>query len=223
MVNLSTLNDLLKTTKERNVLLIVVSKTRSIHEIQELYDHGIRDFGENRVQEMVEKYEALPKDIRWHMIGHLQKNKIKYLAEFVYLIHAVDSLELAKKINKEAKKHDRIIPCLLQLHIAQEVSKFGFERHDLFALLETGALRELENIKIEGLMAMSSFVEDENQIDSEFSSLKNDFDSIKEIYFKTDPKFKELSMGMSGDFEIALKNGSTMVRIGSKIFGPRTY
>jgi len=201
--------------------LIAVSKTKPVAELMEAYDAGIRDFGENKVQELVEKQEQMPKDIQWHMIGHLQRNKVKYIAPFVHLIHGVDSYKLLKEINKQAKKVDRIIPCLLQVHIAKEESKFGFDEKELMELVKGDEIKELKNVKIEGLMGMATFTENEQTIRSEFSALREIKEKLDDKALPDHIKMKELSMGMSGDYLIAQKEGSTMVRIGSAIFGSR--
>lgn len=203
--------------------LIAVSKTKSKEEIMEAYDAGIRDFGENKVQELTEKHEILPKDIRWHMIGHLQRNKVKYLAPFVYLIHGVDSLKLLHEINKQAEKNNRKISCLLQVHIALEDSKFGFSAEELIALLESEEIKSLQHIQIIGLMGMATFTENEAQIRSEFEGLKNLFVQLQSRMLPENVEMKELSIGMSGDYLIAQVTGSTMVRIGTAIFGERNY
>ena len=205
----------------KNVRLIAVSKTKPASDIQTLYDAGQRAFGENKVQELVEKYEVLPKDIEWHLIGHLQSNKVKYIAPFVHLIHGVDSFKLLKEINKEGGKCKRIIPCLLQFHIAQEETKFGFSFEEAQEMLESNEFVELQHVAIHGVMGMASFTEDENQIHEEFQTLHNYFQLIKSHYFKFNTDFKEISMGMSGDYKIAMEEGSTMVRVGSTIFGSR--
>ena len=204
-----------------NVKLIAVSKTKPASDIQTLYDAGQRAFGENKVQELVEKYEVLPKDIDWHLIGHLQTNKVKYIAPFVHLIHGVDSFKLLKEINKEGVKCNRIIPCLLQFHIAQEETKFGFSFEEAQEMLESNEFVELQHVAIHGVMGMASFTEDENQIHEEFQTLHNYFQLIKSHFFKFNSDFKEISMGMSGDYKIAMEEGSTMVRVGSSIFGSR--
>ena len=201
------------------VTLVAVSKTKPLEDLQEAYDAGQRVFGENKVQEMVEKYEALPKDIQWHMIGHLQRNKVKYMAHFVTLIHGVDSFKTLSEINKQAKKHNRIIKCLLQVHIAEEDTKFGFSISDLKVLLASHEYAELSNICIIGLMGMATFTDDQNQIKREFTSLRNLYRDLKSQH----KAFTTLSMGMSGDYNIAIECGSTMVRIGSSIFGSRNY
>ena len=204
-----------------NVQLIAVSKTKPASDILEAYEVGQRVFGENKVQEMVEKFEALPKDIAWHLIGHLQTNKVKYIAPFVQLIHAVDSLKLLKEINKEAKKNNRIIACLLQFHIAQEETKFGFSFDEATELLQSEDFFELENIRLVGVMGMASFTDNTEQVEDEFRTLYNYFLLIKSHHFKFNPDFTEISMGMSGDYLIAIEAGSTMVRVGSSIFGNR--
>ena len=211
----------LKQTLPASVQLIAVSKTKPNEDLIQAYQAGQRVFGENKVQEMVDKYESLPKDIQWHLIGHLQTNKVKYLAPFVSLIHAVDSLKLLKEIDKEAKKNNRIIDCLLQFFIASEETKFGLSFEEATEILESKEFIEMENVRIVGLMGMASFVKDEEQIRDEFRTLYNYFQVIKSHHFKFNPDFKELSMGMSGDYAIAIEEGSTMVRIGSSIFGER--
>ncbi len=211
----------LKQTLPASVQLIAVSKTKPNEDIIQAYQAGQRVFGENKVQEMADKYESLPKDIQWHLIGHLQTNKVKYIAPFVTLIHAVDSLKLLKEINKEAKKNNRVIDCLLQFFIASEETKFGLTFEEATEILESKEFIEMENVRIVGLMGMASFVEDEDQIRDEFRTLYNYFQVIKSHHFKFNADFKELSMGMSGDYAIAIEEGSTMVRIGSSIFGGR--
>jgi pyridoxal phosphate enzyme (YggS family) len=204
-----------------NTTLVAVSKTKPNEKILELYKEGQRIFGENRVQELVEKYETLPKDIRWHLIGHLQTNKVKYIAPFVSLIHSVDSLKLLKEINKQAKKNDRIIDVLLQFHIATETSKFGLDFQESKELLKTTEYQNFENIRVIGVMGMASFVDDESQVRKEFQSLKAIFEQLKKVFFEQEGSFSEISMGMSGDYKIAIEEGSTMVRIGSLLFGAR--
>lgn len=203
--------------------LIAVSKTKPVELIQEAYEAGQRDFGENKVQELREKPEQLPSDIRWHMIGHLQSNKVKYIAPFIHLIHAVDSLKLLQEINKQAKKNDRVIQCLLQVHIAEEEHKFGFNESEIKALFASAEFMDFRHISIVGLMGMATNTDDQNQIRSEFKSLKNLFDGLKENYDLPNVKMHEISMGMSGDYAIAIEEGSTMIRVGSKIFGSRNY
>jgi pyridoxal phosphate enzyme (YggS family) len=204
-----------------NVLLIAVSKTKPNEDLLEAYDAGQRHFGENKVQELCEKWNSLPKDIHWHIIGHLQTNKVKYIAEYIHLIHAVDSLKLLQEIDKQAKKYKRIIPCLLQFHIAKEESKFGLSISEAEALLQTSVYATLTNIRIAGVMGMASFVDDEKQITNEFNELAQIYTTLKNNYFKDVASFREISMGMSGDYPIAIKCGSTMIRVGSTIFGVR--
>lgn len=202
-----------------DVQLVAVSKTKPISELMEAYNAGQRIFGENKIQEMADKHEQMPKDIEWHMIGHVQSNKVKYMAPFVSLIHAVDSFKLLKEINKQAKKHHRVINCLIQIKIAQEESKFGMDYNDAKNLLLSEEIKELSNIEIKGLMGMATFTEDENIVKTEFDFLKNCYDNLKESI----TSFEILSMGMSGDFKLAIERGSNMVRIGSSIFGSRNY
>lgn len=202
-----------------DVTLVAVSKTKPLADIQEAYDAGQRVFGENKIQEMASKYESLPKDIQWHMIGHLQSNKVKYMAHFVDLIHGVDSLKTLKEVNKQALKHDRVISCLLQAKIAKEETKFGLSFENIEAILGSEELKELKNVKIEGLMGMASFSSDKNMISDEFKRLKIFYDKMNSL----DAGFSILSMGMSGDYELALANGSNMIRVGSAIFGARNY
>ena len=204
-----------------HVELIAVSKTKTNNAILSAYSVGQRHFGENKVQELCDKWESLPKDIHWHIIGHLQTNKVKYIAPFIHLIHAVDSIKLLIEIDKQAKKHDRIISCLLQFHIAKEETKFGLSYSEAKEILESSAYSSLENIIIIGVMGMASFVEDEEQIVTEFNELADIFKKLKETYFKNNDSFKEISMGMSGDYPLAIEAGSTMIRVGSTIFGSR--
>ncbi len=204
-----------------NVLLIAVSKTKPTNIIQAAYEGGQRDFGENKVQELVTKHSELPADIKWHFIGHLQRNKVKYIAEFVHLIHSVDSLKLLQEINKHGKKHNRTIRCLLQFNISQEESKFGLSRKEGKIILNSAEYKSMQHIEICGVMGMASFTQDENQISMEFDSLHNTFQEMKDEFFQDDNQFKEVSMGMSGDYKLAIKKGSTMVRVGSLIFGSR--
>ena len=203
------------------VQLIAVSKTKANSAILSAYNVGQRHFGENKVQELCDKCESLPKDIHWHIIGHLQTNKVKYIAPFIHLIHAVDSIKLLIEIDKQAKKHDRNISCLLQFHIAKEDTKFGLSYCEAKEILESSAYLSLENITIIGVMGMASFVEDEEQIVTEFNELADIFKKLKETFFKNKEYFKEISMGMSGDYPLAIKAGSTMIRVGSTIFGSR--
>jgi pyridoxal phosphate enzyme (YggS family) len=201
--------------------LIAVSKTNPIEKIKEAYDTGLRLFGENRVQELVPKFEALPKDIEWHMIGHMQTNKVKYIAPFIHLIHSVDSYSVLEEIDKQGSKVNRIISCLLQLHIAQEESKFGFSEAEVINLLEGDSLKKLQYVHISGLMGMATFTTDTEQVRREFRALKTTFDKLKALPKPANVEMKELSMGMSGDYKIAIEEGSTMVRVGSAIFGAR--
>lgn len=203
--------------------LVAVSKTHSPEEILKLYEQGQRDFGENKTQELAPKYDALPKDIRWHMIGHLQTNKVKYIAHFVYMIHSVDSEKVLQEIDKQAKKHNRIIHCLLQFKIAQEDTKYGFDLETAEKMLQSTDFQELKNIRIVGVMGMATFTEDEAQVRREFKHLKEIFNIIKAKYFSDKITFKEISMGMSDDYQIAIQEGSTMVRIGTLLFGARNY
>ena len=213
--NLNNLKELIP----QKVKLVAVSKTKPIRAIQEAYDAGQRDFGENRIQEMVDKHKELPKDIEWHMIGHLQRNKVKYMAHFVHLIHGVDSFKTLKEIDKQAKKHNRIINCLLQARIAREETKFGLTFNEIENILVSDELQELNNIKIVGLMGMASFTEDTDQINKEFKDLNSFFIKLK----AQNSELNTLSIGMSGDYKIAIENGSTMIRVGSAIFGSRNY
>lgn len=201
------------------VTLVAVSKTKPNVALIEAYEAGQRIFGENKVQEMTQKWESLPKDIQWHMIGHVQRNKVKYMAEYVDLIHGVDSFRLLKEIDKQAKKHNRTISCLLQMHIAEEETKFGLNEKELLEIINSQDFKILENIKIQGLMGMATFTTDSKQIRKEFKNLKVLFDILKDEL----PHSNILSMGMSGDYQIAIEEGSTMVRIGSSIFGARNY
>lgn len=203
------------------VTLVAVSKTKPSDDIQVAYDSGHRIFGENKVQELVGKHEELPKDIEWHFIGHLQTNKVKYLAPFVSMIHAVDSMKLLKEINKQAKKHDRVISCLLQFHIAQEESKFGLDLEAAQDIFSSNEFIELQNISVVGVMGMATFTDDKEQIRDEFRTLENYFNVVKSHFFKYNDAFEHLSMGMSGDYKIAIEEGSTMIRVGSSIFGAR--
>ena len=206
-----------------DVTLVAVSKTKPDEMILEAYETGHRDFGENKVQDLVAKRERLPEDIRWHMIGHLQSNKVKYLAPFVHLVHGVDSLKLLKVIQKEADKADRILDCLLQVHIAQEETKYGFSRDELIELAQSKALHELGSVRIRGVMGMATYTADTDQIREEFRTLNHIYEELKSMWFSDQSYFDQRSYGMSGDFQIAVEEGSTMVRIGSLIFGPRNY
>lgn len=206
-----------------NARLIAVSKTKPVEDLQEAYEAGQRLFGENKALEMRDKHEILPKDIRWHFIGHLQTNKVKYIAPFVELIHSVDSLNLLKQINKEAIKNNRIIDCLLQIDIAHEETKFGLEENEADELLSSEEFAELKNVRICGLMGIGSITDDKNKTKKEFNNLKKYFDETKNKFFNSKSYFCELSMGMSQDFELAIEEGATLVRIGSSIFGARDY
>lgn len=202
--------------------LVAVSKTKPASDIMEAYNAGQRVFGENKIQEMVDKHEQLPKDIEWHMIGHVQRNKVKYMAEFVHLIHGVDNFKLLKEINKQAKKHNRSIDCLLQIKIAEEDSKFGMTAKEASTILQSEEFSELKNICIKGVMGMATFTDDEAQIKQEFSFLKLTFDTLEQLE-RFNFKPETISMGMSGDYKLAIECGSTMIRVGSSIFGERNY
>ena len=212
----------IKSTLPSTVTLVAVSKTKPISDLMEAYDAGQRIFGENKIQEMAEKWEAMPKDIEWHMIGHVQTNKVKFMAPFVSLIHGVDSLKLLEEINKQAKKNNRIIDCLLQVYIAEEESKFGLDEDELDEILHfvQNDKEGMKNIRIVGLMGMATFTDNQNQIKKEFTHLKSIFDSYQNLKSEI-CNLKSLSMGMSGDYNLAIECGSTMVRIGSSIFGTR--
>lgn len=215
--------DQVKSLLPAHVKLVAVSKTKPAELIMEAYEHGQKCFGENKVQEMAGKYESLPKDIEWHFIGHLQSNKIKYMVPFVELIHGVDSFKLLKAIDTEARKINRVVACLLQFHIAEEETKFGLSIEEAQAMLNAEEFKLLKNVAIKGVMGMATYTDDNLQIHQEFTTLKLYFDRLKRDYFADTPTFKEISMGMSGDFLIAVEEGSTMVRIGSSIFGERNY
>ncbi|TAF91105.1 MAG: YggS family pyridoxal phosphate-dependent enzyme [Flavobacteriia bacterium] len=204
-----------------NVTLIAVSKTKPLADLQAAYDAGQRHFGENKVQEMVEKAQQLPTDIHWHLIGHLQTNKVKYMAGFVHLIHGVDSLKLLQEIDKQARKVKRVQDVLLQFHIAQEDTKFGLDLQEAQDILASDTFKQLKSVQICGVMGMASNTSDEKQVATEFRTLKQIFEQLSNDYFQGQPSFKEISMGMSGDYPLAIQNGSTMVRVGSKIFGGR--
>ncbi|MFV5684278.1 YggS family pyridoxal phosphate-dependent enzyme [Flavobacterium sp. GB2R13] len=209
----------IKSTLPEHVTLVAVSKTKPVADLMEAYEAGQRIFGENKIQEMAEKWEQMPKDIQWHMIGHVQTNKVKFMAQFVSLIHGVDSFKLVQEINKQAQKNNRIIDCLLQMHIAEEETKFGLDEKELTSLLSSSEFQEMKNIRIVGLMGMATFTDNKEQIKKEFTHLKSIFDAIS----RTDAihRVSTLSMGMSGDYQLAIECGSTMVRIGSSIFGGR--
>lgn len=201
--------------------LIAVSKTQPLERIGEAYDSGQRIFGENRAQEMSAKYEALPKDIAWHMIGHLQTNKVKYIAPFVALIHSIDSIKLLEEVDRQAARFQRIIPCLLQVHIAEEETKFGFSAEEVSALMSSSFWQRSANVSIAGLMGMATFTDDHEQVRKEFRSLKALFDKLRLTSLPPSVRMEALSMGMSGDYRIAIEEGSTMVRVGTAIFGER--
>ena len=207
----------IKQSLPEHVTLVAVSKTKPVSELMEAYNAGQRIFGENKIQEMADKFEQMPKDIEWHMIGHVQTNKVKFMAPFVSLIHGVDSLKLLQEIDKQAQKNNRVIDCLLQIHIAEEETKFGLDENELDDLLHSSDFKNLKNIQVKGLMGMATFTENQQQIKKEFLFLKSLFDKSKTI----NSNFSILSMGMSGDYELAIECGSTMVRIGSSIFGRR--
>ena len=213
----------IKGTVPAGVTLVAVSKTKPESDIQEAYDAGQRAFGENYPQEMRDKHEVLPQDIQWHFIGHLQTNKIKYIIPFVTLIHSIDTANLLEAVNKEARKHDRVVDCLLQFHIAQEETKFGLDMEEARQLLDSETFKSMENVRICGVMGMATFTDDEDEIRKEFKHLKAIFDTLKQDYFADQPQFKEISMGMSDDYPIAIEEGATLIRVGSKIFGPRVY
>jgi len=213
----------LKQTLPNSVILVAISKTHPVDVVMEAYNAGQRVFGENKVQEMVSKHEVMPKDIHWHLVGHLQTNKVKYISSFVSLIHSVDSLKLLSMINKEAEKVGRVIDCLLQVYIATEETKFGLSAQEIDDILKLPEYQQMKYVRIVGLMGMASFSNDEEKVRSEFHYLSDLFKKLKNTYFKDEESFKNLSMGMSGDYQIAIEEGSTMVRIGSSIFGTRNY
>lgn len=210
----------IKAQLAEQVTLVAVSKTKPIADLMEAYNVGQCIFGENKIQEMTEKWEAMPKDIEWHMIGHVQTNKVKFMAEYVSLIHGVDSLKLLVEINKQALKHNRNINCLLQVYIAEEESKFGLDENELSEVFNSEEFKTLQNIQIVGLMGMATFTENQSQIKKEFQNLKTIFDKVNQLE-TNNLKLETLSMGMSGDYQLAIECGSTMVRIGSSIFGVR--
>jgi hypothetical protein len=211
----------IKQTLPEGVKLVAVSKKKSPEIIMQAYNAGHKIFGENKAQELIQKQEELPNDIEWHFIGHLQTNKAKYLAPFVSMIHGIDSLKILKTVNKEAQKSNRIIPCLLQFHIAEESTKFGLSEEEAHEILDSSEYKTLRNISIVGVMGMATFTDDEEQVRNEFRFLKKIFDKLKREYFPRKKGFKEISMGMSDDYAIAVEEGSTIVRIGSNIFGSR--
>lgn len=207
----------IKSALPENVTLVAVSKTKPVSALNEAYEAGQRIFGENKIQEMTDKFEEMPKDIKWHMIGHVQTNKVKFMAPYVSLIHGVDSLKLLEEINKQALKYNRIIDCLLQVHIAEEETKFGLDDQELVQLLASDLFKSLTNVQVKGLMGMATFTENQQQVKKEFKHLKSLYDQLS----VENPQFSVLSMGMSGDYQLAIECGSTMVRIGSSIFGVR--
>lgn len=206
-----------------HVKLVAVSKTKPDEMVMDAYNAGHRHFGENKVQDLAARQPNLPQDIQWHFIGHLQTNKVKFLAPFVSMIESVDRLKVLREINKQAAKVERVIPCLLQFHIAEEDTKFGLNMEEAKALLESEAYGKMQNVKLAGVMGMATYTDDSNQVRREFKALRIFFKELKVMYFADDPEFKEISMGMSGDYKIAIEEGSTMVRIGSSIFGERNY
>jgi pyridoxal phosphate enzyme (YggS family) len=210
----------INSTLPEHVTLVAVSKTKPVSDLMEAYEAGQRIFGENKIQEMAEKWEQMPKDIQWHMIGHVQTNKVKFMAQFVSLIHGVDSLKLLQEINKQAQKNNRINDCLLQIHIAEEETKFGLDEEELSSLLSSNEFQEMKNIRVVGLMGMATFTDNKEQIKKEFTHLKSIFDRLQPLKAEN-CKLKTISMGMSGDYQLAIECGSTMVRIGSSIFGGR--
>jgi pyridoxal phosphate enzyme (YggS family) len=209
----------IKTQLPSNVTLVAVSKTKSVEDIMQAYQSGQRIFGENKIQEMTEKHQKMPKDIQWHMIGNIQRNKVKYMASYVDLVHGVDSFKLLNEINKQAEKNKRIIKCLIQIKIAQEDTKFGISYEEAKIMLRSEEVKKLNNIEIVGVMGMASYTQDKIQIKKEFKTLKINFDNLKKIA----KNLMILSMGMSGDYKLAIENGSTMIRLGSSIFGTRNY
>ncbi len=220
-MNFENYQRILDELKPYSAQLIAVSKTKPQHAILELYNHGQRHFGENKVQEMVAKQAQLPYDIQWHLIGHLQSNKVKYVAPFVTMIHSVDSLKLLQEIDRQAQKNNRVIDCLLQIHIAREETKYGLAPDELHQILNTGEIGLLQNIRICGFMGMATLTHNQSLIEDEFAGLKTLFDEIKEKYFEPVSYFRHLSMGMSSDYPIALRHGATFVRVGSLLFGDR--
>lgn len=216
--NISAIKDELKSSGAK---LIAVSKTKPVEIVQEAYNSGQRVFGENTVQELVEKFESLPKDIEWHLIGHLQTNKVKYIAPFISMIHSVDSLKLLQEINKQALKNNRVIDCLLQIYIADEDTKYGLDFAEAIELLRSEEYQQLQNIRICGVMGIATLTDNPRMTKDEFYELRTFYTGLKETFFRKDPNFTEISMGMSGDYKLALEHGSTMVRIGSSLFGNR--
>ncbi len=212
----------IKSVLPQNVTLVAISKTYPAEVIMEAYDTGHRIFGENKVQEMVSKFEQLPKDIDWHLVGHLQTNKVKYIAPFVKLVHSVDSLKLLKEINKQAAKSNRVIECLLQMYIAEEETKFGLSSDELYEIISSEEFSKLNNVRVVGLMGMATFTDNMEQVRKEFRNLKTIFDKVKKELFNNSSLFSVISMGMSADYTIAVEEGSTMIRVGSNIFGARS-
>ena len=219
---LQNLKNITKSIPEE-VTLVAVSKTKPPEMVKELLNAGQLDFGENKVQELVDKQQQLPETIRWHMIGHLQTNKVKYIAPFVYLVHGVDSLKLLRVLNKEGKKSGRVISCLFQMHIAAEDSKFGLDQHELEEILGSAEYSEMEHVNIRGMMGMATFTDDSEAVRKEFQNLKRIFEQVKAGYFSEKSDFSILSMGMSNDYLLAIEEGSNMIRVGSLLFGPRDY
>ena len=213
----------IRATLPESVTLVAVSKTKPVSDLQEAYDAGQRIFGENHALEMRDKHEVLPQDIQWHFIGHLQTNKIKYIIPFVKLIHSIDSANLLEAVNKEAAKHGRVVDCLLQFHIAMEETKFGLDLEEARQLLDSDTFKQMQNVRICGVMGMATFTDDMAEVRKEFKHLKEIFDTLKAKYFAEQSQFKEISMGMSDDYPIAVEEGATLVRVGSKIFGARNY
>ena len=213
----------IRATLPSGVTLVAVSKTKPVSDVQEAYDAGQRVFGENHALEMRDKHEALPKDIEWHFIGHLQTNKIKYIIPYVTLIHSIDSANLLEAVNKEAAKHGRVVDCLLQFHIAQEETKFGLDLDEARQLLESEAFQQMRHVRICGVMGMATFTDDMEAVRKEFQHLRRIYETLKSEWFANQPQFKEISMGMSEDYPIAIEEGATLIRVGSKIFGARTY
>ena len=213
----------IRATLPEGVTLVAVSKTKPVSDLQEAYDAGQRVFGENYPQEMRDKHEVLPQDIQWHFIGHLQTHKIKYIIQYVTLIHSIDTASLLEAVNKEAKKHDRVVDCLLQFHIALEETKFGLDLNEARQLLDSEEYKQMENVRICGVMGMGTFTDDMEEVRKEFKHLKSIFDTLRSDYFADQPQFKEISMGMSEDYPIAIEEGATLIRVGSKIFGARVY
>lgn len=221
MSNIAGNIDYLKSQLPSNVRLVAVSKTKPVSDIAEAYNAGQRYFGENRVQELLNKKDLLPEDIEWHLIGHLQSNKVKFIVPFIKMIQSIDSYKLLVAVNSEALKIEKVVDCLLEIHIASEATKSGFSMHDLSANLESNDVLSLKNVRICGVMGMATFTSDSGQIKKEFGYLRDCFQSLKESYFRSSSYFNEISMGMSGDYKLAIEQGSTMVRIGSLIFGER--